>query len=306
MYKIVTSINEFEAMKVKLSVPFKYDGKTIVNIVVDKCEPLYIQTPVCTVPYRCKFYDDGYFQIDLVHQDEGFRELMDDIINKITKKSKTNCKASMSFEQAFKLRNIDVNAIQVFDLNKNKINIKNISKHDTVKAIFQIEHMIIQEESISFGFKVIQIMKCNPSIDHYKETMCLFDQGETILLQRFQKMMSIGVPIQAIRQKMMMEGIDKDQIERIIKKLSDQVAEERVTKLSLPFAEELATKRSPGFAEELAKRLSGGLKLGLSPCPNPNPPVQQKKILRCVDTSKQVPSLSEILKAKGNLKSVQI
>ena len=256
-HKIITSVRDFEQIKVKLSVPFKYDNKTIINIIVGNFEPLLIQTPICTVPYRYKLYDDNYFQIDLIHQDDKFKELIDTIINQVCKKVPIKC--PNVFEQAFKLKNCDVSTIQVFDGNKNKIDIKSISKHDVVKAIFQIDHVIIQEENISFGFKVIQIMKCNPNVN---QSSCLFDQGDT---ERFQKMLSVGVPLEAIRHKMNMENIPSFQIENMI------------TKYAAP---------------------------PLQPPPLINiQPQPITKILKTVDMTRKVPSLNEIMQAKAKLKN---
>lgn len=303
--KIITSMNDFESVTIRLSIPFKYDNKTIINIIVDHSEPLLIQSSVCIVPYRCKFYDDGYFQIDLINHDDRFKELMECIFIKILNKKKLkylNTCVIRKFDQPFRLKNSDINTIQVYDSNKNKIHIKNITKHDAVKAIFQVEHIIVQDEdlSTSFGFKVFQIMKCNPSIDHYKETICLFDQGETNLLGRFQKMMSIGVPIEGIKHKMMMEGIVIDQIDSIVNKLNK--SEEAKTHIHQDTKQVSETQKpiipNLSFLSELRNHNEISLKKLEVPKKLVN-----KKILRCVDTSRKVPTLIEILKAKENLKS---
>jgi len=218
--------------KIKVVKPFKFEDKFFFNIFYNKTHPLLIQTPKCILPYRYMLYDNKYFQIDIFFENIEFRNLIEQIVEHIKNKININKKFSALLKDKnyidsimtlpnnmFKVRakNSNVDAINVYNNNKTRIDIRNIERNDEIRAIIQIEKFIIDKDSYSFLFKIVQIKK-HCVIDTYSPNVkCLFidtDENQISLekFQRFTKMLKMGVPMMGVIQKMQLEGFEEKDI----------------------------------------------------------------------------------------------
>ncbi len=392
--QILTSITDLRESfndDVKIMLPYQIDGKNYFDIFYkERGNPLFIQTPVASMPYKYVVYDDKYIYIDLVFSNQDLKVLLDSIaefiLNKIRKKKFIKrfmfkvdgtekdiipiTKIDKIDKDIVKLRlkNSNIDAVTVFDIAKYKIDIRNLERNDRVCAIFQIDKLLIDDESISFQTKLIQIKKQSRLLyDPFCPTnRCLFidtdeQNGEedkyatksintpitsqipttvqeqnayiTENFERFSKMLKMGVPLMAVRQKMLLEGLNEMEIDLFILKQNKQSDKQNV--------HEDKSKNKPTTITPTPPKRTGGAPP--PPPPPPPPPIMIKqtsssgggglpfladiknnnfalkkvdlvserltiksKILKNIDTSKMLQiSLDDILSAKSRLKKNQ-
>jgi hypothetical protein len=309
----------FNIKKLKIIKPYSIENKKIINILYDK-QSLLIQTPLCTLPYRYMLYDNKYFQIDLFFTLQEFKDIIDKIIEPIHDKIKKNfaslienknyIEPIMTVNNTFKLRakNINIEAITVYNYHKNKIDIRNIERNDQIKAIIQLERIIIDIDSYYFTFKIIQIKK-NCSIDFFSPTInCLIKDDEISIekFEKFTKMLKIGVPIHGVTQKMQLEGFIETDIQYF-----SQLHNKSKINCFLPgppphptsFMSAINKNKEPlAFLADI-KNGPFALKKAIITDKNDN---IKNKILKYVDKSKHdPPSLQDILHTRTNLRSMK-
>ena len=235
---IIHKIENLALDKIRVVKPYNFENKYFFNIFYDRNYPLLIQTPICILPYRYMLYDNKYFQIDMFFDIVEFKNLIEVILkhinNKIKKKYKTILNDKNYIDTVmkmpnnmFKLRakNTNVDSINVYNYNRNRIDIRNIERNDQIKALIQIEKFLIDKDSYSFLFKIIQIKK-HCIIDPFSPNIkCLFVENEIDNInidininkqlekyERFSKMLKMGVPMMGVIQKMQLEGFEEEDI----------------------------------------------------------------------------------------------
>jgi hypothetical protein len=176
-------------------------------------------------------YDNKYFQIDLFFTMQEFKNMIEQIIEPIHTKIKKNFASLIenktynepiinNTNNTYKLRakNLNIESITVYNYQKKKIDIRNIQRNDQIKAIIQLERLIIDVESYYFTFKIIQIKK-NCHTDFFSPDInCLIQEDEAVIpsntkFDKFTKMLKIGVPMQGVLQKMQLEALPESDIQ---------------------------------------------------------------------------------------------
>lgn len=313
----------FNIDKVQIIKPYIIENKKIFNILYNKHQ-LLIQTPLCTLPYRYMLYDNKYFQIDLFFTLQEFKDIIDKIIDPIHKKikrrypllikNKNYIDPIMTINDTFKLRakNLNIESIGVYNYNKNKIDIRNIERNDQIKAIIQLERIIIDIDSYYFTFKIIQIKK-NQNIDFFSPNInCLIKDDDNeivpvIKYEKFTKMLKLGVPIQGVMQKMQLEGFIEVDIKYFLelqnKQKSNMPPPPPPPPPPISFSKSLLNKNQEPLAF-LANIKNGQFTLKKAIIIDKNNIIKDK-ILKYVDKSKPTPpSLQDILNAKSSLKPI--
>jgi hypothetical protein len=289
---IIKKTSDIDVTQIKIKVPYEFNNKKIFNVYYNEDDPLLIETPDCYLPYNYNLYDNRYFQMDLVilNNDAEFTACLDHIISYIHSKIANKYDVSKTCElyhgkNKIKLKNNNFDTIRVFNNNRELIDIKNLSKDDRVKCIIQLDKVFINNKmkSDSINFKIFQIKKIDKSIDVFK-CPSLFDLSSSIDLSKYDKMLSIGIPLEAVKHKMKLDGINS----------SDITNYKNNKPPPPPFG--LPPPPPPPF--------------GLPPPPPPfglpPPPfgltVAHTKPSACIATNKP-PTIDELLKAKGSLKN---
>lgn len=338
MIDIIYSKNNIIKNNIKILLPYRIDKKIAFNIFYKDRNPLLIQTPLCSIPYKYMIYDDKYFQMNLFIDSKEFTELIEFIttyiINKISKKfSKLifNKKLIKPFIKVnndinndnndiiLKLINYNVDSILLFDNSKNIIDIRNIEKNDQVKAIIQVERFIIDTDSYSFTIKIIQLLK-KCEIDLFSQKKYLFieednekknkekEEENEIKYLKFSKMFKIGVPIIAIKQKMTLEGFTEDDFNIFSYKININSKISIVHKIPLPppLPPLLPPPLPPPLPfSSLIKPLAFLNDIKNKQFTLKKTEKVKDKILLLVDKNKLVPSLEDIINAKSHLKSTK-
>jgi hypothetical protein len=329
--------------KIRVVKPFNFENKYFFNIFYDKNHPLLIQTPLCNLPYRYMLYDNKYFQIDIFFETIEFKILVEKIITHIKEKIITNKKYSKLFKDKkyidsimslpnnmFKLRakNSDVDSINVYNFNRTKIDIRNVERNDQIKAIIQIEKFIIDKDSYTFLFKIMQIKK-HCVIDTYSSNVkCLFIEDDSpqpiqeVQVEpneygRFLKMLKMGVPMIGVVQKMQLEGYDESDINEFSQMQNNSKVLSKSPCLPSPpppppppRISSLGTKKDTQTSQQPTFAFLNDIKNGQftlkKACivEKDKRDALKEKLMKFVDKLKPAPpSLEEILNAKSRLKS---
>ena len=130
-------------------------------------------------------------------------------------------------------------------------------------------------------------------------------------VEKYKKMLKIGVPLCGLQQKMMMDGVDHTFINRFTEDLKKPPPPPPRLGLSTPPPPPPPPPPPAfGFKSKDMSAVFGDIKNGnfsLKKMVKENAEtssVLSRKILRCVDTSRKVPSLSEIQDALKNLRKI--
>jgi hypothetical protein len=153
---------------------------------------LAIQTSACVVPYSYYVFDNKSFQFDVHTNDVTLKQLLSNINEHILGKiRKYNCvllndklfldyvkevRKEPNCEYRIRLRNVNINNINVFDKNNSQIDITTLQTFDKVICLFQIQKLIVQKETYYFQASVVQIKKMNTPLLVLRE--CLIQDSE--------------------------------------------------------------------------------------------------------------------------------
>ena len=226
MVQILTDSSKLDLSTIKIKKPYAVGDRTIYDLHVNN-EPILIQTPVCHVPYAYSLFDNKYFQMDLVVKDDNFKKMLDEIAANIYERIEKYSDATIDKKDMIeiykksegdsyrlRLKNGNCELIRVFDIHKLRLHIQNIDKNDRVKAIFQIERFIIGAENCFFTFKLFQLLKLQSLCDITKlNDTYLFVENCTDY-SKYESMLKVGVPREAVRNKMIMDGLTEDDIDK--------------------------------------------------------------------------------------------
>lgn len=230
---VITKREDFCEDKLRVIVPYNINGKSYFDIFYDGKHPLLIQTPLCTLSYKFSIYDDKYFKVDLALEDnekvrseftEMINYIQDLVLSKVRKKYNylfdgKECVYGITSGKC-KLVNTNVDTVKAFNIDNKCIDIRNVQPKDQVRALFQIDKLVVSEQSYSFTFRVMQLKKYS-KVDLFN-VGCLFQDigggnscvqgGDDEKFDKFRKMMKMGVPLQAVQHKMKMEGFTESEI----------------------------------------------------------------------------------------------
>lgn len=193
-------------------------------------EPVLIQTPKLFIPFgvnKYKFSTNLEASLLLQEPAEQFKEFyksikkLDKIIEKMKIKNKIirgkqfiSCiKPSVDIFPERILLNIN-NESSIFDLNKNQLNIDQITKKIYGKFIIHLSHIWINESSYGYNLEVIQAM-IDPKVIIKEFAFIDDDDKPNDKYDKYHKMLSFGVPKEAVKKKIELDGLDPKGIDNI-------------------------------------------------------------------------------------------
>jgi hypothetical protein len=263
-------------------------------------EPVLIQTPKLFIPFginKYKFSTNLETSLLIQEPAKQFKDFYISIkkLDKIIEKMKIKNKIIMGkqFISCIKpavdifperiLLNIN-NESSIFDLNKNQINIDQITKKIYGKFIIHLSHIWINESSYGYNLEVIQGM-IDPKVI-IKEFAFIDDEEPIDKYEKYRKMLSVGVPKEAVKKKIELDGLDPKCIEN----------KSNIVTLAPPPPPPIPNlNHNIGFSKNLLSDLAKNIKLKK---------VQVKHVEKKKEEDARVPSLDQISSALANLKKI--
>jgi hypothetical protein len=247
--------------------------------------------------------------IDIISKIEKY------IYSRLTKKFKSKLHNFSFSNNVLRVRTMNYNSIEVFDINKCNLDINKICNGDKICVILLVDKYIYNEQKSYINYNILQIQKfvvlpplhqqCNPSYEKYH------------------KMLRLGIPEIAVRQKMQLDGLSISVIDDVLKYLLSQIyTQNTITPNTItPNTPPIPPPPPPppplykAFNKNIDNSMkmtalfndinTGNFKLKKAHIVAQNEAQKQKnKILKHVDTSRKVPSLEEIQNALKNLRKI--
>ena len=179
---IICESKEINYTRLKVKKPYQVYLSSIFNITYND-GPLLIQTPWASLPYSYSIYDNKYFSMDILIDDESFLVMYRRLIKFIYSVLKMDGCFGLD-ENKLRLKNENVQSIAVFNNLMQKINLMNVTRFDVVKVIFQIDKFISKPSNTpkqsELSLKVIQIMKKWQNFD-LVDKECLIRQQQPLI-----------------------------------------------------------------------------------------------------------------------------
>lgn len=331
---MITCYTDFDITRIKIKKPLQLLNKQIFTIYLDDDNPFYIQSPKCILAYNCVVYDNMNMYMDLIIDNDIFIEFLkkihDKIVSVIKKRYDFDINKNIFIKKLditerdinkyqMRIRNDNINCVKSFNANREILNTRSLSKDDKVICIFQVEKFIITSEYSILYFKVHQIKKCcNNIFDTIESCMIEDEEDDKIIIDKFVKMKQVGVPVECIKHKMLLENIRPDLINKIldVKKKNGNGSGPGPPPPAPPpppppppmgLLKNLSIKKDMPFLGDIK---SGNFKLNKisdkQRVERPIPESKLTKIMNLVDKDKKqfAASLDDILNAKKKLKKI--
>jgi hypothetical protein len=227
MYSIITTDDDCDLSLISVKKPYQVShGIYVFDIAYDK-KPLLIQTPICTIPYSYSIFDNNAFKIDVVTCMKNFICTTDRIHQHILNKIRVHDSNLLNNKQAIdyikdmndgeariRLRNTSTKNIMAFDRNSTSIPVSTIQSFDRVICLYQLQRVVVQNDMYMFSTCLCQVKRLNVSLRQLDT--CMIKTSDNVEkygdvdLTKYNKMKQLGIPIEAIEHKMIMEGLKKD------------------------------------------------------------------------------------------------
>ena len=190
--------------------PIKYNNKNLI-----------IQTPIVYLPFGINKYNNkSYIDISLINSDvcnemKQFKNLIKDI-NSLSKSKFKNCVFVSSYKKSEfypdRLRLSFYEDMLIFDESKNLMTLDSIKSKIYVKLLISPQYVWKNNNSIGILWTILQIkIYSKPILDKYS----FIDDEENI--DKYTKMLKCRVPIQAIKNKMILDKKDPSLLDKYIK-----------------------------------------------------------------------------------------
>ena len=198
---------------------------------------LIIQTPIVYLPFGINKYDNkSYIDISFINIKNDnvmreFKELIVNIHNCIKKKVSKKIKFVSSFKSTEyfpdRLRLSFYEDILVFNEAKNLITLEYIKSKLYSKLLIIPQFLWTNNKVAGIVWNILQMkIYSKPMLDTYS-----FIDDDEVNIDKYVKMMRCGVPIKAIQNKMSLEKLDPNLLDKFIPK--DSIQSPRLT-LSIP------------------------------------------------------------------------
>lgn len=208
MAELVTEFKTFDFNSINVKKPYDLGKDKMVFDIKHKNKPFVIQTPIGIVPYQPSVFENGYGYIDLVFNDTEYlnflTELEEHVLCKFNKSSYSKNISDRIFnsirsDKRVRYTNNDIRAITIFAPTGQTMEFKDIKKESKVVIIYEVMNLTITSHKYGIQFRVIQLQSKDVNID------CIKVEN---YIETYRKMLRMGVPIAAIKQKVMMDGQD--------------------------------------------------------------------------------------------------
>lgn len=345
---MVILFNDIETTNINIIKPIKVGDNEYFGLRYQdnsKCIPFIIQTPFLYVKYRPSVFQSGYMRLDMELCEESI-----DIISKIekyiysrlTKKFKSKLHNFSFSNNVLRVRTMNYNSIEVFDINKCNLDINKICNGDKICVILLVDKYIYNEQKSYINYNILQIQKFVVLPSLHQQSNPLHQQCNSSY-EKYHKMLRLGIPKIAVRQKMQLDGLSISVIDDVLKYLLSQIyTQNTITPNTITPTTITPTTITPNT---ITQNTITPITPPIPPPPPPPPPLykafnknidnsmkmtalfndintgnfklkkahivaqneaqkQKNKILKHVDTSRKVPSLEEIQNALKNLRKI--
>lgn len=200
-----------------------------------------IQTPICIIPYSYSLYDNNSFKLDIVTEIHAIHKMLDDIcsfiINKINNYNtkylqsiniknicnKIDDKTSTRYKLS--LTNKDANNVYTFNSKQEPISLTTLHTFDKVVCLFELKRLVLKNDKGFWQTNLLQIKKCSNSIQP-SFAQCLIisteTSGENDRFASYCKMFQMKIPTDAIRHKMLIDGLTENDFNSWLKTINIQ------------------------------------------------------------------------------------
>lgn len=311
-------------------IKYKYSEKNITNFI--------FQTPTMYIPFGItEFNSNKYIDISFLNQNnhKNIDELKT-FITKITNYFKNKIQkydfihslkqTSKFFPPLFRLNFINSNDILVFNEDNKKIDKTFIKPKIYGKFIIQLSNLWINKNTHKFGllFNIAQI-KLYVNLTYIPKTLEFIndthtpninsniDKNTITYKEKYSKyftMLNRGIPLFAVKQKLLLDNLDQTIIDtpnklfKIGDSIGDSIGNSIGDSIGNNHLEKLKTKKSN--VESIFSQIKLGSKLNKTIISSKSITSKEKIIEKYKSDSHIVPSKSDILFAKQNLKNVSI
>lgn len=293
---VLTDIEGVSISHIKIVKPINVNEN--IFFAIEYCNnPFIIQTPYMYVKYRPVTFENGYYKLDLEMCPEFtsfIKQIEIYIINKLAKKYSRNTTNFSYSNTLLRSRSMNYKSIGFYDKYGKTMDGARVCIGDRVSLLLYIDKYIYNKHKSYINYHILQVKTF--SID--ASSIATSDNSYDI--DKYKKMLKIGVPLSGVKQKMMMDGLANDVIEKIAKTFGAPPLPPPPPPPPLP---------KPGITHKILptdmSAVFGDIKNGnfqLKKIAKETPTTS--KILRCVDTSRKVPSLAEIQNALKNLRRI--
>jgi len=294
--QIVCSSDDIDINDIKINKPYTtHDNRMIFNITRGSNFPLVFQTPTGYVPYDFLTINNNRFQIDIIISESKFVDLLQNIADTITNRISNKYPTSTCFplyteldNSSYKIRfrNGQKGNVRTFNLKREEIQLSDISKDDKIDVIFQIDKVVCSDKYTYFSMKILQIRKHERASIKNTESMFVDE------LDVYKRMVKMGVPIAAVKQKMLLAGVCPTKIASF-------------SGTGIPPPPPLPPPPPPPMLFSVKQQppplaFLNDIKNGSFVLKKTN---LRDKVLKNVKTNNLVPTLQDILDAKSKLKS---
>ena len=260
-----------------------------------KDDPFIIETPYIYVKYRPTIFENGYYKLDLEMSNDLIKYIKDIetyIVMKLSKKYKRYTESFSYSGNILRTRSMSYKSIEFFDKQGVPIDGSKMCVGDRVSLLIYIDKYIYNTYKSYINYQLLQVKTF--------KMISIKNIEQNLDIEKYRKMLKIGVPLCGVKQKMMMDGINNESIEKISRILSSQQTgppPPPPPPPRIPFP----AKGSGDMSAVFGDIRNGNFKLKKF---NRNCDFQSSKVLKCVDTSRKVPSLAEIQNALKNLRRI--
>lgn len=312
---VIRTINDIVMKDIKVKRPFTYIlpskmSQTIFRISY-KEQPLLFQTPVVVIPYSYSLYDNERFSLDVIlfKDDPVFSRLIDSTTEYILKKIQKKYPVPSIlvepciFRSRMRFRTNNIDSIMTFDINNRPLDTRCIQTHDRMLCLFSISRFVVGDSKCYFQLELHQIKRLESLTSVVSKDTCLISSPSCTApvsssLEKYQKMHRFGIPIEAIKQKMILDGLSKVDITHLTSSLSPTTTGAVLKLPTVPTSSMKPMPAPPPPPPPLPPKSL--LKVQVQP-PPPKPKVTSEAQTQ---PHRQPPSLSDILSMKGRLRKV--
>ena len=261
--------------------------------------PLLLQLNQAVVDKNPSVYDNGYVHVDLClteHDHEMIQLIEEEVLRKLSCKYQEQCKNASKTSSILRTRNYSYHSIHSYDDHGNEIQVnEHVTARDRVSVIVQLDKFVSTPFGSYFQYTIAQLKKhsvCKLPKQAIKDTVSAVD------LTKYQQMLKVGIPMDAIRHKMKLDGIPDEMC------LQLKITPPTSTIPPPPPPPPPPIKLFSGGGNPMAALLADikGGTFALKKAGDVAVRPKKEKVLKFVDTSKKVPSLDEIQSALKNLR----
>lgn len=292
MIDIIDDYNKIDVDTLRVKKPKSIGNKVVFNVYTKTNQVLYIQTPSLHITGK------GENVIYVCHDMfvSWIKRLEDAVFDKIK-----GCYNQALLGKVFisNVRQFDFNDciklsfhqdLVIFQKDHSLSSWQDLQLDQEIKAILCLRWVWMNKNFYGLNYQAIQILKMSVA----QLSKLLFQNSEEEIkcdqYEKYTKMKKLGIPPPAIRQKMLMDGLTDDDFKAFeaSDKPPDKVekAPQRPSFLNQIMNRDFKLKKTEAKQEDEKEKI-------------------MKKISKYVDTTRNVPSLDEVLRAKANLKPLK-